>query len=58
MTQGTQNLCSVTTLRDVVGWRWEGSSEWRGTHVYVWLIHIDVWYKPSQYYKVVILQLK
>jgi len=21
----------------------------RGTHVYLWLIHADVWQKPSQY---------
>ena len=27
-------------------------------HVYLWLIHIDVWQKPSQYCKVIILQLK
>ena len=26
-------------------------------HVYLWLIHIDVWQKPSQYCKVIILQL-
>jgi len=24
----------------------------------VWLIHIDVWQKPTQYYKATILQLK
>ena len=29
-----------------------------GTHVYLWPIHVDVWQKPSQYYKVIILQLK
>ena len=29
-----------------------------GTHVYLWLIHLDVWQKPSQYYKVIILLLK
>ena len=30
----------------------------RGTHVYLWLIHVDVWQKPSQYCKAIILQLK
>ena len=30
----------------------------KGTHVYLWPIHIDVWQKPSQYYKVIILQFK
>ena len=29
-----------------------------GAHVSPWLIHIDVWQKPSQYCKVIILQLK
>ena len=29
-----------------------------GTYVYPWLIHVDVWQKPPQYYKVISLQLK
>ena len=29
-----------------------------GTHVYQWLIHVDVWQKSPQYCKVIILQLK
>ena len=29
-----------------------------GTYVYLWLIHADVWQKPTQYCKVIILQLK
>ena len=29
-----------------------------GIYVYLWLIHVDVWQKPSQYFKVIILQLK
>ena len=28
------------------------------TYVYLWLIHVDIWRKPSQYCKVIILQLK
>ena len=28
------------------------------TYVYLWLIHVYVWQKPSQYCKVIILQLK
>ena len=27
-------------------------------YTYLWLIHLDVWQKPTQYYKAVILQLK
>ena len=29
-----------------------------GTYVYLWLIHVDVWRKPTQYCKAFILQLK
>ena len=29
-----------------------------GTTVYLWMINADVWQKPSQYGKVIILQLK
>ena len=28
------------------------------THVHPWLIHVNVWQKPPQYYKVISLQLK
>ena len=40
------------------GGRQEGDSGWEGTHVYLWPIHVDEWQNPSQYFKVVILQLK
>ena len=43
------------------GWNGEGSGRgfWMGgPHVHLWLIHVDVWQKPSQYYKVIILQFK
>ena len=41
-----------------MGWggRREGESG-RGTHVNPWLIHVNVWQKPLQYYKVISLQL-
>ena len=29
-----------------------------GTPVHPWLIHVNVWQKPPQYYKVISLQLK
>ena len=29
-----------------------------GTHVYLWPIHVDVWQKPPQYCRIIILQLK
>ena len=28
------------------------------TYVYLWLTHVDVWQKPIQYCKAIILQLK
>ena len=28
------------------------------TYVYLWLIHVDVWQKPTQYCKAIILQFK
>ena len=41
-----------------MGWRgrWEEGSGW-GTHVTPWLIHVNVWQNPLQYYKVISLQL-
>ena len=41
-----------------MGWggMWEGGSGW-GTHVNPWLIDVNVWQKPLQYYKVNSLQL-
>ena len=42
------------------GWngegRWEEFQDGR-THVYLWLIHVNVWQKPPQYCKVISLQL-
>ena len=37
-----------------VGERFKGER----TYVYLWLIYADVWQKPIQYCKVIILQLK
>ena len=35
-----------------------GSVKKEGTYVYLWLIHVHVWQKPTQYCKAIILQLK
>ena len=43
------------------GWGGEGGRsrvQDGGTHVHPWLIHVDVWQKPPQYFKVTGLQLK
>ena len=34
-----------------------GDERMRG-NVYLWLIHVDLWQKPTQYCKSIILQLK
>ena len=47
---GHQKPCSGTTWRDGVGMG--------GTHVHLWQIYVDVWQKPSQYCKAIILQFK
>jgi len=43
-----------------VGWGRRGGGKFKreGTYVYLWLIHVDVWQKPTQYCKAVIPQLK
>jgi len=34
------------------------TNRWEGTCVYLWLIHVDVWQKPTQQCKAIILQIK
>ena len=38
------------------GGRWEGGSGW-GTHVHLWVIHVNVWQNPPQHCKVISFQL-
>ena len=43
-----------------MGWggRWERGSRGSGHNVYLWLIHVHVWQKLTQFCKPIILQLK
>ena len=41
-----------------MGWEVGGGSKREGTYVYIWLIHVDAWQKPTQYCKAIVLQLK
>ena len=41
-----------------MGWGMEESLKGEGTRVYLWLIHVVVWQKPTQHCKAIILQLK
>ena len=52
MRQDTQGQCTGTTLRDGMGREVRGGSEHQR------LIHMNVWQKPPQYCRVIILQLK
>ena len=40
--------------------RWEvgGKSQRKGTYAYLWLIHVDIQQKSTQYCKAIIFQLK
>ena len=44
--------------RGGMGWEVGGRSKREGTYVHLWLIHVDIWQKPTQYCKAIILQLK
>ena len=43
-----KDIKGVQTGPGAVGWggRWDGGSS---THVYLWLIHVDGWQKPTEY---------
>ena len=53
-----QVRCSVTTSRGSMWWEVTGRFKKEGTYMYLWLIHVGVWQKPTQYCKAIILQLK
>ena len=55
---GSSNWCSVTTRRAGVRWKVGGKFKREGTYVYLWLVHADVWQRPTEYGKAIILQLK
>ena len=41
-----------------MGWGVGGRFKRERTYVYLWLIHVDIWQKPTQHCKSIILQLK
>ena len=51
-----QGWCTGKTQGDGMEREAGGGLGW-GTHVNPWLIHVNVWQKPLQYYKVISLQL-
>ena len=55
---GNSNQGSVTTSRGRMGREVEGRFRREGTQVYLQLIHVDIWQKPTQYCRAITLQLK
>ena len=43
---------------DLAEWDKVEGSRREGSYVCLWLIHVDVWQRPTQYCKAIILQLK
>ena len=58
MTQGAQTWSSVPTERGEMGWEVGGTLKREGTYVliYLWLTHVDIWQKPIQHCKAIILK--
>ena len=54
----TQEAQLGAVLRGGMGWEVGGGYKREGTYVYLWLIHVDAWQKPTQYCKAIVLQLK
>ena len=48
----------MTTSRGGMGWELGERSKREGTYAHLWLIHVNLWQKPTQYCKAIILQLK
>ena len=53
---GRSTQCSVTTQRGEMGREMGGGPRREGTYVYLWLIHLDVWQKPTQCCKTTIIK--
>ena len=49
---------SVTIWKGGKGWEVGGRFKRKGAYVHLWLTHVDVWQKPNQCCKAIILQLK
>ena len=56
--RGGSTWWSVTTQRGGMGWEVGRTFKREGTFVCLWLIYVDIWQKPTQHCKAIILQLK
>ena len=55
---GNSNWGSVTDWSGGMGRETGVRFKKEGTYAYLWLIHIDVWQKETQFCKIIILQFK
>ena len=55
---GSSNLVLCDNLEGWDGVGGGGRFKGGGIYVYLWLIHVDAWQKPTHYCKAIILQLK
>ena len=55
---GHSNQGSVTTYREGMGREVGRRLKRKRTYVHLWLIHVDIWQKSTQFCKAIILQLK
>ena len=55
---GVPKMLVISTLLLPFSPRVGGRFKREGTYVHLWLIHVDVWQKPTQFCKAIILQLK
>ena len=55
---GNLDQCLVATWRGGMGWEVGQRATRKGTYIHLWLIHVAVEQKPTQYCKAIIHQLK
>ena len=55
---GSSNPVLCDNVAGGVGWEMGRKLKREGTCEHLWLIHADVWQKPTQYCKAILLQLK
>ena len=55
---GNSNRGSITPWRAGMGREMRGRFKTEGTYIYLWLTYVDVWQKPTKFFKVIIFQLK
>ena len=44
---GNSDRCSITTQRGQMGREMGGRFKREETYVYLWLIHVEIWQKPT-----------